>query len=79
MRVGRDGAEGEQTLLLEWPVGAMDPVGYWLVTLARHTPLQDVVATAKGGSNKITENSSKKLASATSRGGVGEASITTSR
>src|SRR3954470_10599598 len=36
VRVGRDGAEGEQTLLLEWPVGAMDPVGYWLVTLARH-------------------------------------------
>ncbi len=42
----RAGAEGEQTLLLEWPVG--DPVGYWLVTLARHTPLHDVVATAKG-------------------------------
>jgi SRSO17 transposase len=48
VRVGRDGAEGEQTLLLEWPVGVTDPVGYWLVTLARHTPLQDVVATAKG-------------------------------
>jgi hypothetical protein len=48
VRVGRDGAEGEQTLLLEWPVGATDPVGYWLVTLARQTPLQDVVATAKG-------------------------------
>jgi hypothetical protein len=79
VRVGRDGAEGEQTLLLEWPVGATDPVGYWLVTLARQTPLQDVVATAKGGSNKITENSSKKLASATSRGAVGGASITTSR
>jgi hypothetical protein len=29
-------------------VGVTDPVGYWLVTLARHTPLQDVVATAKG-------------------------------
>src|SRR3954447_21572573 len=28
-------------------VGATDPVGYWLVTLARHTPLHDVVATAK--------------------------------
>jgi len=28
-------------------VGVTDPVGYWLVTLARHTPLQDVVATAK--------------------------------
>jgi hypothetical protein len=27
-------------------VGVTDPVGYWLVTLARHTPLQDVVATA---------------------------------
>src|ERR687898_1237040 len=48
VRVGRDGAEGEQTLLLEWPVGAPDPVGYWLVTLARHTPLHDVVAPAKG-------------------------------
>jgi SRSO17 transposase len=48
VRVGRDGAEGEQTLLLEWPVGATDPVGYWLVTLARQTPLHDVVATAKG-------------------------------
>jgi hypothetical protein len=48
VRVGRDGAAGEQTLLLEWPVGATDPVGYWLVTLARQTPLQDVVATAKG-------------------------------
>jgi SRSO17 transposase len=48
VRVGRDGAEGEQTLLLEWPVGVTDPVGYWLVTLARQTPLHDVVATAKG-------------------------------
>jgi SRSO17 transposase len=46
--VGRDGAEGEQTLLIEWPVGAADPVGYWFVTLARATPLPEVVATAKG-------------------------------
>jgi hypothetical protein len=28
-------------------VGVTDPVGSWLVTLARHTPLQDVVATGR--------------------------------
>jgi SRSO17 transposase len=39
--------EGERTLLVEWPVGERDPVGYWLVTLPRHTPLVAVVAAAK--------------------------------
>src|SRR4051794_6754873 len=39
--------EGERTLLVEWPVGDSDPVGYWLVTLSRHTPLAAVVAAAK--------------------------------
>ena len=39
--------EGERTLLVEWPVGDSDPVGYWLVTLPRHTPLEAVVAAAK--------------------------------
>lgn len=48
VRVGRDGAEGEQTLLVECPVGASNPAGYWLVTLPRRTALLDVVATAKG-------------------------------
>src|SRR4051812_46817203 len=48
VRVGRDGGEGEQTLLVEWPVGERDPLGYWLVTLAAGTPLVTVVATAKG-------------------------------
>jgi SRSO17 transposase len=40
--------EEEQTLLIEWPVGERDPVGYWLVTLPSGTPLASVVATAKG-------------------------------
>jgi len=40
--------EGEQTLLVEWPVGERDPIGYWLVTLPATTPLNTVVATAKG-------------------------------
>jgi SRSO17 transposase len=40
--------EGEQTLLVEWPVGERDPIGYWLVTLPATTPLNAVVATAKG-------------------------------
>jgi SRSO17 transposase len=40
--------EGEQTLLVEWPVGERDPIGYWLVTLPATTPLDTVVATAKG-------------------------------
>src|SRR4051794_6409018 len=48
VRVGRDGGEGEQTLLVEWPVGERDPLGYWLVTLPAGTPLITVVATAKG-------------------------------
>jgi SRSO17 transposase len=48
VRVGRDGGEGEQTLLVEWPVGERDPLGYWLVTLPAGTPLVTVVATAKG-------------------------------
>jgi SRSO17 transposase len=39
--------EGERTLLVEWPVGDSDPVGYWLVTLPRHTPVEAVVAAAK--------------------------------
>jgi SRSO17 transposase len=39
--------EGERTLLVEWPVGDSDPVGYWLVTLPRHTPLEALVAAAK--------------------------------
>jgi hypothetical protein len=59
VRVGRDGGEGEQTLLVEWPVGEQtllvewpvgerDPLGYWLVTLPPRTPLATGVATAKG-------------------------------
>jgi SRSO17 transposase len=48
VRVGRDGGEGEQTRLVEWPVGERDPLGYWLVTLPPRTPLATVVATAKG-------------------------------
>jgi SRSO17 transposase len=47
VRVGPDGAEGEQTLLIEWPVGERAPVGYWLVTLPSRTALTPVVATAK--------------------------------
>lgn len=47
VRVGADGAEGEQTLLIEWPVGERAPVGYWLVTLPPKTALSTVVATAK--------------------------------
>jgi SRSO17 transposase len=43
---GKD--EGEQTLLIEWPVGEPDPLGYWLVTLPSHTALEAVVNTAKG-------------------------------
>jgi hypothetical protein len=48
VRVGQDGAEADQTLLMEWPLGAPDPISYWLATLPRHTPLRDVVAAAKG-------------------------------
>ncbi len=48
VRVGQDGSEADQTLLVEWPADAPDPTGYWLVTLERHIPLQEVVATAKG-------------------------------
>jgi SRSO17 transposase len=47
VRVGPDGAPGDQTLLVEWPVGERAPVGYWLVTLPPRTPLTAVVATAK--------------------------------
>jgi SRSO17 transposase len=47
VRVGPDGAEDEQTLLVEWPTGDRDPSGYWLVTLPPATPLAEVVATAK--------------------------------
>lgn len=47
VRVGADGAEGEQTLLIEWPVGERAPVGYWLVTLPAKTALATVVGTAK--------------------------------
>jgi SRSO17 transposase len=47
VRVGPDGAEGEQTLLIEGPVGERAPVGYWLVTLPSRTALTPVVATAK--------------------------------
>ena len=43
---GKD--EGEQTLLIEWPGGEPDPLGYWLVTLPSHTALEAVVNTAKG-------------------------------
>src|SRR3954447_7806096 len=48
-------------------VGVTDPVGYWLVTLARHTPLHDVVAPAKGrcGDDQNYENPKKDVASAT--------------
>lgn len=47
VRVGADGAEGEQTLLIEWPTGERAPVGYWLVTLPLTTALSAVVATVK--------------------------------
>ena len=40
--------EGEQTLLVEWPTGDRDPVGYWLVTLPPQTPIKAMVAAAKG-------------------------------
>ncbi len=45
---GTGSDEGEQTLLIEWPVGEPDPLGYWLVTLPAHTPLATVVNIAKG-------------------------------
>jgi SRSO17 transposase len=44
---GPDAREEDQTLLVEWPVGEPDPVGYWLVTLPSGTPLATVIATAK--------------------------------
>ena len=47
VRVGPDGAEGEQTLSIEWPVGERAPVAYWLVTLPPKTMLTTVVATTK--------------------------------
>src|SRR4051794_16610492 len=40
--------EGEQTLLVEWPTGDRDPVGYWLVMLPPQTPIKAMVAAAKG-------------------------------
>ena len=77
VRVGRDGAEGEQTLLLEWGSRIRLAIGWspWRAIPPSRT--SSPRPKAAGGSNKITENSSKK--SATSRGGVGGASITTSR
>ncbi len=48
VRVGPDGAEGGQTLLVEWPTGDRHPSGCWLVTLPPDTPLAKVADTAKG-------------------------------
>jgi SRSO17 transposase len=76
---GRDGAEGEQTLLLEWGPPIRLAIGWSPWRAIRPSTTSSPRPKAAGGSNKITENSSKKLASATSRGGVGGASITTSR
>jgi SRSO17 transposase len=76
---GRDGAEGEQTLLLEWGPWIRLAIGWSPWRARRPSRTSSPRPKVAGGSSKITENSSKKLASATSRGGVGGASITTSR
>src|SRR3954462_7131757 len=38
----------EEWLLIEWPDSEAEPTKYWLSTLSADTPLQDLVATAKG-------------------------------
>ena len=38
----------EEWLLIEWPTGETEPTKYWLSTLPPDTPLEELVATAKG-------------------------------
>lgn len=40
--------DGEEWLLIEWPLAEPEPTRYWLSTLPPATPLEDLVATAKG-------------------------------
>jgi len=42
-----DSAAEEQMLLIEWPTGARDPTGYWLLTRPAGIPLPELVGTAK--------------------------------
>ena len=44
---GRSTLREEQWLLIEWPVGETEPTKYWLSTLAKDTPLVEVVQVAK--------------------------------
>lgn len=43
-----DRARAEEWLLIEWPVGAAEPVHYWLSTLPESLPFKTLVAHAKG-------------------------------
>lgn len=42
-----DGAEDEQSLLIEWPDDEKDPSGYWLVTLPARVSIEKIVEIAK--------------------------------
>jgi SRSO17 transposase len=81
VRVGQDGSEADQTLLVEWPADAPDPTGYWLVTLERHTPSRRSSPRPRGGgrSSRTTGTSSRRSAWAPTRGVAGAASIIMSR
>lgn len=41
------GAQLEQWLLMEWPAGEAEPIGYWLSNLPGHTSLKQLVAISK--------------------------------
>ena len=41
------GVQPEQWLLIEWPAGEAEPIGYWLSSLPRRTSLKQLVAISK--------------------------------
>jgi SRSO17 transposase len=68
----------EEWLLIEWPEDEKAPTKYWFSTLPANIAFRQLVDTANALS-ATTTNLNRRLALATSKGGVGAASIITPR